>query len=367
MKKLTTLSAVLAGLTIAAHAGTGAASKMATPMAEIDSFGQITVGGKFAEDLNSGYADILTGIFRTQNTAVFANLRGTFDDSDQELFSVGLGIRHLLEEQGVVIGANVFYDRIDSAAGNTFDQLGLGVEVLSKWIDARANYYIPESGSQQVGSFSRSATSRKVSQQFTNGNLFQRTVTDRTTTSRFNTMEQALEGWNAEVGVLVPYVDQYFELRIFAGGYSYDNPAGGETAGFKARAEARVTEGITFDVEYWEDEQLVGGNWVGGVRVSIPFDFSELCGGRNPFAGAGNIFAAKKAAPLRSRMDEMVIRSHRVMTSSSTPESAGTTTTETTRNVTVGKKAPQAAPPPPPPPSDGGGEGPPDRTNGLQS
>lgn len=338
MKTLPCIASLIASLALSAQAGTGAAGKLATPMAEMDPFGQITVGGKFAEDLNSGYADIITGLFRTQDTALFLNLRGTFADNDQDLFSVGLGIRHLLEQQGVVIGANVFYDRIDSASGNTFDQLGLGVEVLSKWVDARINYYIPEGGDKKTGSFSRSGTNRKISQQFTNGNLFQRTVTDRTVTNRFNTMEQALEGWNAEVGVLVPWVEEYFELRIFAGGYSYDNPLGGETAGFKARAEARVTEGITLDVEYWEDEQLVGGNWVGGVRVSVPFDFSDLCRGRNPFAGAGNILAAKKAAPLRNRMDEMVIRSHRIMTGNSSPQPAGQTVTETSTNVTVGTK-----------------------------
>ena len=356
MKTIPCIASLIATLALSAQAGTDAAGKLATPMAEMDPFGQITVGGKFAEDLNSGYADILTGLFRTQDTALFLNLRGTFADNDQDLFSVGLGIRHLLEQQGVVIGANVFYDRIDSASGNTFDQLGLGVEVLSKWVDARINYYIPEGGDQKTGSFSRSVTNRKISQQFTNGNLFQRTVTDRTATNRFNTMEQALEGWNAEIGVLVPWVDQYFELRIFAGGYSYDNPLGGETAGFKARAEARVTEGITLDVEYWEDEQLVGGNWVGGVRVAVPFDFSDLCRGRNPFTGAGNVFAAKKAAPLRSRMDEMVIRSHRIMTGDSSPQPAGQTVTEKSTNITVGTKPQPTVVAPPAPPSDGGGD-----------
>jgi hypothetical protein len=355
MKPLPTLLAVLTSVAIS-HAGTGAASKMATPMTEVDPFGQITIGGKFAEDLNSGYADILTGLARTQNSALFVNLRGTFADNDQDLFSAGLGYRFLLEDKGIILGVNAYYDQIESAAGNSFQQLGLGIEVLSKWIDARANYYVPESGDQVTGSFSRRSSSQSISPQFTNGNLFQRNVTNRTTTRRFNTTEQALEGWNAEVGVLLPWVEKFCEVRVFAGGYSYDNPLGGETAGFKARAEARVTQGITLDVEYWEDEQLVGGNWVGGVRVSVPFDFSELCGGRNPFAGAGNIFASRKSESLSSRMDEMVIRSHRIMTADSTPVLNTTTVTKTTKTITVGKKAVQA-PVVVAPPVDNGGEG----------
>jgi hypothetical protein len=356
MKPLPTLASLFASLVITAHAGTSAAGKMATPITEIDPFGQITVGGKFSEDLTSGYADILTGLVRTENSALFVNLRGTFADNDQDLFSGGLGYRFLLEDKGIILGVNAYYDQIETPAGNSFQQLGLGVEVLSKWIDARANYYIPEGGDQVTGSFSRSASSTRISPQFTTGNLFQRTVSNRTTTRTFNTTEQALEGWNAEVGVLLPWVEQFCEVRVFAGGYSYDNPLGGDTAGFKARAEARVTKGITFDVEYWEDEQLVGGNWVGGVRVSVPFDFSELCGGRNPFAGGGCIFAPVKSPTLRSRMDEMVIRSHRVMTSNSTPQPTGQTTTETSQNITVGQKPVQqqavAAP------TGGSGEGP---------
>ena len=361
MKTLPCIASVLTGLALAAQAGTGAASKMATPMAEIDPFGRITIGGKFSEDLQSGYADIITGLYHTQNSALFVNLRGTFADNDQDLFSAGVGYRFLIEDPGIIIGANVYYDQIESRAGNTFQQLGLGLEVLSKWVDARVNYYLPEDGNQKTGSFSRSSTNRRVSQQFTNGNLFQRSVVDRTVTGRFNTVEQALEGWNAEIGVLVPWIDQFCELRVFAGGYSYDNPLGGETAGFKARAEARVTEGITLDLEYWEDAKLVGGNWVGGVRVSVPFDFSELCSGRNPFSGAGNILARKTATTLPSRMDEMVIRSHRIMTSEAAPQPAGQTVTETTQTITTGVKPP--APKPvivvTPPPTDGGGETPP--------
>src|SRR6185295_17464841 len=38
------------------------------------------------------------------------------------------------------------YDRINSTYGNDYNELGFGVEVLTHWIDARFNYYLPESG-----------------------------------------------------------------------------------------------------------------------------------------------------------------------------------------------------------------------------
>ncbi len=348
----------LSCITICAHAGTTASSKMCQPMAEIDTFGQITIGGKFSEDLQSGYADIITGLARTKNAALFVNLRGTFGDNDQELFSAGLGFRYLIEDAGLIIGANVYYDQIESAAGNSFQQLGLGAEVLSKWVDARFNYYIPEDGQQTTGSFTRRSSSRRVTEQFANGNLFQRSVVDRTVVSRFNTVEEGLQGWNAEVGVLLPWLEQLCEFRVFAGAYGYDNPAGGDFTGFRGRAEARITQGITLDVEYWDDENLVGGNWVGGVRVSVPFDFSELCSGRNPFAGAGEILAPRKASSLASRMDEMVMRSHRIMTTPGPVESGSQTTTTTIKTITTGVKPPAPVPVVVPPRTDtGGGEG----------
>ena len=352
MKTLPCFLSIITSLAITAHAGTSAAGKMATPITEIDPFGQITIGGKYSEDLTTGYADIITGLYHTQDSALFINLRGTFGDDSSELFSAGLGFRHHLNDAGLIIGANVYYDQIESAAGNTFQQLGLGAEVLSKWVDARFNYYIPESGQQRTGSFVRTANQRNVGQPFVNGNLIQQNVVNRNIANRFNTFEEARKGWNAEIGVLIPWVEQFCELRIFAGGYSYDNPLGGEFSGFKGRAEARITQGITLDAEYWDDEQLVGGNWVGGVRVSVPFDFSELCSGRNPFSG--NIFAPVKGNTLGSRMDEMVIRSHRVHTSSTGPQPAGTTVNETTTTVTTGVKAPTPAPVAPA--GDGGNE-----------
>jgi hypothetical protein len=341
-------------------AGTPAPGKMTTPMTEVDTFGQLTFGAKFSEHLQSGYVDVLSGLFRSENGALFLNVRGTFGDNNQQQMSIGLGYRHLFEEPGIIVGANVYYDYIDSEFGNSINQLGVGAEILTKWVDARFNYYIPDNDRHLVGTFTTNNGSRGVSAPFTSGTLIQQAVRRTNTTTTFGIFEEGLEGWNAEAGVLIPGVEQYFELRIFAGGYSYNNPAGGDIAGFKARAEARVTEGVTLDLEYWEDEELVGGNWVGGVRVSLPFDIGNLFAGKNPFEGAGEVFRPRKARQLRDRMDEMVIRSHRIMTGTSKPEPMGSTTTTETEVITTGRKVmPPITPTPPPSSGEGSPEGPP--------
>jgi hypothetical protein len=328
--------------------------KVETPVAE-PSFGRLTLGAKFAEDLQSGYVDLIGGGYFGPNTALFVNLRGTFDDNSQQLFSAGLGVRHLFEEPGVIIGANVYYDYLDTSFGNSINQLGFGAEILTKWVDARFNYYLPENDRFLVRDFDVTTRDRAMSDEFTNGNLLQRNLTTNTTISNFGLFEEGLEGWNAEAGFLVPGLDRYFDLRLFAGGYNYQDPKGGDIGGFRARAEARVTEGVTLDLEYWEDEELVGGNWVAGVRVSLPFDIGNVFTGRNPFEGAENAFRRPATRDMRARMDEMVIRSHRIQTGVTGPQFLGSQTNSETRTVTTGVKI---MPPVTRPPSGGNNESP---------
>lgn len=320
---LTTSLAAAVALLSQAHAGTPAAAKAPCPVVvpEEPGFGQATLGGKFSEDLQSGYLDIVQGLSTGPDHALFLSLRGTLDDADQQLFSGGLGFRTLLEDPGIILGANIFYDYIDSPAGNSFNQLGLGAEMLSKWVDVRFNYYLPEQDRKSTGSVTTRSTSTRVGGRYISGGFSQRDVIRDTATTVTQNFEQAIEGWNAEAGFLVPGVEKYFDLRLFAGAYGYDNPGGGRYEGFKARAEARVTRNLTLDLEYWDDKDLVGGHWVAGFRVNAPFDLGSLCQGRNPFNGS-----PAERGSLRGRMDEMIWRSHRVMTGSSEPQTGDSTT-----------------------------------------
>ncbi len=348
----------------AAKTPVNGSGKLSTPLAETE-FGKVTFGAKFSEHLQSGYVDVLSGLAVSRNSALFVNLRGTTDDNNQQLASAGLGFRYLLQDPGVILGVNAFYDYIDSAHGNSFNQLGLGAEVLSKWVDARFNYYLPEDKSETVGSLSSRSRSVNVGDIYTNGTLLQRDTTTRTTTRNFTLFEKSLEGWNAEVGFLVPGLDRYVDLRLFAGAYGYETALGGNSTGFKGRAEARVTDGLTFDVEYWEDAELMGGNWVGEVRVSLPFDIGNLFAGRNPFAGAENIFHRTPDRSLQSRMDEMVIRSHRVQTTVTGPVLGNVTTHTTKATAITGHRVmpPVTVAPPSSSPTDGPTDGPIDGTS----
>lgn len=268
--------------------------------------GSITLGAQFSEHNTGAYLDSITGLWTSQsrNSFLFLNSRYHYEDNDQLISSIGLGFRQMVFDGQAIIGANVYWDAIHSANNHDYDQLGLGVEVLTTWVDFRFNYYLPEDDQYEIGRSSRTSTSSSF------GPAGLREVT---TTEHFRRYEAGLEGFNTEIGFLVPGVERFADVRLFAGYYHYDNPFGDDYDGFKGRLEARVLKGVTFDVEYWDDEALNGGHWTGGVRVSLPFTFANVFTGKNPFEGAGEMFKPA-SRDLKDRMGEMVLRSHRIQT-----------------------------------------------------
>ena len=301
--------------TLTAFAGHQVSFKEPKPIEDSLPAGTITAGGKFSNHLESAWLDALIPFAKVGNLTLFGDLRGTWDDNSQLLMSVGLGARYLVPGHDIIIGGNVYYDYIDSQYDNHFDQLGLGVEVLTKWFDARFNYYLPDSGVHTSAG------------------------------PGFLLLESGLEGFNTEAGFLVPGLDKYVEARLFAGYYNYHSRIGTNFEGWKARAEIRWTPAITTDLEYWggntgKANQLNGGNWIAGVRVNLPFEIGNIFQGRNPFAGAGDAFKFGKRREFKERLGETVWRSHREQTvvarrsSGSGSSGSGTAATPTPLPVT---------------------------------
>ena len=283
--------ALAAAVTLSAFAGHKVAEKVApTPADDSLPAGTITAGGKFSNHLESGFLDATVPFAQTGHVTFFGDLRGTWDDNHQLLLSVGLGARYLVPGHDIIIGGNVYYDYIDTQYNNHFDQLGLGAEVLTKWFDARFNWYHPDNGIHPAV--------------FGPGFLLN---------------ESGLDGFNIEGGFLVPGLDKYVEARLFAGYYQYHSRVGPKFEGWKARAEIRWTPAIITDIEYWggntgRANAVNGGNWIAGVRVSLPFEIGNLFAGRNPFAGAGDALKFGKRREFRERLGEQVWRSHRDQT-----------------------------------------------------
>ncbi len=305
--------AITALATLSAFAG----HKVSAPAEDPLPAGTVTAGGKFSESLQSAWLDALVPFARAGNVTLFGDLRGTWDDNSQTIFSTGLGARYLVPGRDIIIGGNIYYDYLDSQSGNQYNQLGLGAELLTKWVDARFNYYLPDDGVHRVR-----------------------------TLPGFIQLESSLEGWHTEVGFLVPGLDKYVEARLFGGYYDFRSHIGIKYSGWKARAEIRWTPAITTDLEWWEDKALNGGNWIAGVRVSLPFEIGNLFQGKNPFVGAGDAFKFGKKREFKERLGETVWRSHRVQTVTNTIPLPGTPTTPQTTPTPTSTPTPTPTPPP---------------------
>jgi hypothetical protein len=337
--------------------------KTVEPLAKPVQVGMLTFGGQSSRDFSTGFVDGILPVWNPGNFYFFLDTRTTYNSEDQMLGSYGVATRYLVPDHEMILGLNAFYDRIHGKAGSDFDELGLGAEVLTHWVDARFNYYLPEAEQYEVSSHSETFTDTTLGPVFQNVvsprvRLLQQQRFTKTKTTKVRTYEAALEGWNAEVGFLVPGLDKYLELRAYVGAYHYNNPFGRDFTGVKARVEARPLPGVIANVEYWEDAYPMGGHWTGELAVSVPFSIYNLAAGRNPFDGWLDSFRPRQRQ-FDDRLSDMIVRSHRDMTitGSHTNSSTSSNTATATEGVIVTK--PPVTPPArgtPPPPQVGQGE-----------
>ncbi len=293
--------------------------------------------GVHANDMRvRGMGDALLPVWQRDGSLLFFNPRVSFNDDSEEEVNLGVGWRGLAADDSVILGANFFYDTRWSMFNNRFEQYGAGLEVLSSWIDARANYYYPDDKRELISSHSEessaSDTSIHLGAPFARGRtiVVPRTyVTQTTTTTRlFEIFETALEGFDAEIGARLPILADLATTRLFIGYQSFDNPFGDDMEGLKGRLEIRIGEGLLIDAEVFEHEVLNRADFIAGIRMRLPFSIGNLVSGDNPFEGA---CAAFKTQPphLASRLGEMVIRDMNIRLGNSKETVTTTSNTKT--------------------------------------
>ena len=300
--------------------GGGALSELPDPA--------VSAGGRFGEGVFEGFGDVLAPVILLKDGIVFINPRATLNDNDAEEYNLGVGYRRLVAPRNMILGANVYYDHRETELGASFDQLGLGVEFLSEWVDARANYYLPDDDEELVNEFdtetssSSSSTRTEWLRPYPKDHSFyqiSRTTTRTTVTTtrqHFEQYEQAMEGWDAEIGMKlpVPALDDLMDLKVFGGYYSFDGKFGQEDIeGFKGRLELRAMPSVFVDAEAFEDKELNGTDYYVGARVVAPFSIEKISKGKNPFDTTG-FQSSKKEPPFASRLTEMVMRDLHVRT-----------------------------------------------------
>ena len=284
---------------------------------ESPSFGRLSLGAGYGEDLSVYAAEAMVPLLNVDHAALYLNPRGLLlEDEDQEL-NLGFVLRRLSEDEDCILGLNFYYDARFTDADNTLQQVGGGLEMLSRWFDARANYYYPVSDEKSLGSGTCPFTGAAVP---------------------CTGWEESMEGFDAEAGVWLPFVDRYLPTGVFAGYYRFESDLSSEKVdGFKARIEMRLCQNVTLDAAWFDDSGYRASEYMVGIRLHLPLDFWN---GVKLERGSGRLPA------FPARMTDPVQRDFRVRTLITRPSlpNAPTPVPTAARSSAVSKPKPATVP-----------------------
>ena len=201
---------------------------------------------------------------------------------------MGVGYRHLLANDKLILGGNLFYDGRKSYTGNDFHQIGLGAEVLTEWVNARVNGYISLSDAKESDRWREyyfGSTSLNYSWAYS--------------------LEEPMSGLDYEIGFKIPGLSNYVETWVYGGGYNYFSDYTDDMAGWSARVEVIPTDFVKLNFTV-RDDNLRDTEYAGEVALELPFSIENLVAGKDPFEGIGDVF--KGSRTMKERLYEQVRR-----------------------------------------------------------
>lgn len=173
-----------------------------------------------------------------------------FDDSRLWEFNFGAGYRWLNAEQDIVFGVNAFYDARRTNRF-TYQQLGVGAEVLCGCWEFRANGYIPVGPQRkQIG------ITGFFNPQFVGTNISLNQI------ARFET---TMGGFDVEAGRMLPFL-QRFRPRAYIGFYHYSNDQVQTANGVQGRLEAWVNDNISLHLAV-QNDAVFDTTTTGGLAI----------------------------------------------------------------------------------------------------
>jgi hypothetical protein len=156
-------------------------------------------------------------------------------------WSFGGGYRHYIQDWDVVVGGNGYYDH-DGLTGADLQQWSAGAEILAHGWEMRGNYY-------QTFGETFNLVGQRIDQNsaaFAGNNI---------TFTRVDTFAEALKGFDAEAGVLLPGdIAERFDLRAFGGGYFYEGENIDGFAGWSTRLQADIGRWLELGLKLTDDE-----------------------------------------------------------------------------------------------------------------
>jgi adhesin/invasin len=171
-------------------------------------------------------------IKKLDNGTIFNQTSINTHDGD-ETINIGFGTRKLLNDNTLILGANVFYDQQFT---ENHKRTGAGVEAITSMFDVRGNYYNALSG-------------RK--------------------TNAEGTIERALDGWDLRGDYHLP-IDH--DVNIFVSAFEFENPEQVSTykeTGNKIGLDAKVGN-FAIEAGYMDDNQE-NDAYFGNIKYVVNF------------------------------------------------------------------------------------------------
>jgi parallel beta-helix repeat protein len=235
-----------------------------------------------------GYFDFLVPLSSTDKSVLYFNPRANFDNNDNVEWNVGVGYRHLLANDKLILGGNLYYDGRKSYTGNDFHQIGVGAEVLTEWVNGRVNGYISLSDAKEGERWREyyfGSTSLNYSWAYS--------------------LEEPMSGLDYEIGFKIPGLSNYVETWVYGGGYNYFSDYTDDMAGWSARVEVIPTDFVKLNFSV-RDDNLRPTEYAAEVALELPFSIDNLVAGKDPFEGLGDVF--KGSRTMKERLYEQVRR-----------------------------------------------------------
>jgi hypothetical protein len=242
---------------------------------------RINVSNEFSTNGRHSFSmDFLLPVYYSsdRDTLFFFNPKKTCHYPWAQELNLGVGLRKIVSDS-YIIGANVFYDKKFSVNDKYHYQLGYGFEYLSRPFDFRFNYYDPISGSRTIDDSGYSFGELSL--------------------VNWRTFEEPLEGFDLEFGF--PLLED-LNTRFYIGGFNYDSDLADDVRGLRLRSETQIVEGFYLDLTL-NNYENGESNFIVGIRISLPFDFTELFKGKGVFES----FDSERSY-LQKRLFERVVR-----------------------------------------------------------
>jgi len=217
-----------------------------------------------------------------EDALVFADLGGFAAYNPGGGANLGVGWRWYNRDIDRLVGFNAWYD-FDAGNQREYHQLSIGFESLGRYVDYRANGYVPIS-----------ADSHNLNTGLTGQTSFQ---ANNILLGRATGRESAFTGFDAEIGGPVPLLGRY-GLSTYVGGYFFDSNNIGNVTGFSSRTQGQVNEDLTVGVQVTHDNVFDNN-----AQIQVTWTLPDGAPGR-----------WLRQPRVRDRLTAPVVRNYRVVT-----------------------------------------------------